>query len=85
MGGGGAGGANNVNGTVGTVNTGGGGGGGGGTSSGVAGGSGIVIFRYLTSELLQANIYISGGTISTSGGYTIHSFTSTGTTTVTVA
>jgi hypothetical protein len=44
-----------------------------------------VIFRYLTSEASSAGVAISGGTITTSGAYTIHSFTSTGSTTVTVA
>jgi hypothetical protein len=44
-----------------------------------------VIFRYLTSDAIQAGISVTGGTITTSGGYTIHSFTSTGSTTVTVA
>jgi hypothetical protein len=52
---------------------------------GSAGGSGVVIFRYLTSDASQAGISVSGGTVTTSGGYTIHSFTSTGATTVTVA
>lgn len=51
--GGGAGNENNVgNGTAGTANTGGGGGGtGGGTRIGGAGGSGVVIVRYLTADL----------------------------------
>jgi hypothetical protein len=83
-GGGGAGG-NAVNtaaadGTAGTVNTGGGGGAGGarttgGGGTGAAGGSGVVILRYLTSS--ASNFTITGGTITTSGSYTIHSFTST--------
>jgi hypothetical protein len=63
-------------------------GGGGGVSQiigGTAGSSGIVIFRYLTSDASSAGISVSGGTVTTSGGYTIHSFTSTGSTTVTVA
>jgi hypothetical protein len=68
------------------VNTGGGGGGSGGTGgTSAAGGSGIVIFRYRTSDASSAGISVSGGTVTTSGGYTIHSFTSTGSTTVTVA
>jgi hypothetical protein len=61
---------------AGTANTGGGGGGGAGgvgTGSG-AGGSGIVIVRYLTSD--AQDLTISGGTKSTSGSYTIHTFTS---------
>jgi hypothetical protein len=41
-----------------------------------------VIFRYLTSEASSAGISVSGGTVTTSGGYTIHSFTSSGTVTV---
>jgi hypothetical protein len=49
------------------------------------GGSGVVIFRYLTSEASFAGISVSGGTVTRSGAYTIHSFTSTGSTTVTVA
>lgn len=72
-GGGGAG--SNSNGTAGTVNTGGGGGGGdrSGTSLGGAGGSGIVIISYLGSQRG------TGGGISSSGGYTIHTFTASGT------
>ena len=66
------------------MNTGGGGGGAGQGSTGGTGGSGVVIFRYLTSDASSAGISVSGGTITTSGGYTIHSFTSTGSTTVTV-
>ncbi len=72
--------------TAGAVNTGGGGGGGSygdGTSfgafsapgplPGANGGSGIVILRYLGSQRG------SGGTVTSSGGYTIHTFTSSGT------
>jgi hypothetical protein len=40
------------------------------------------VFRYLTSDASQAGIAVSGGTITSSGGYTIHSFTSSGTVTV---
>ena len=59
---------------AGGANTGGGGGGGSHSSSvGGAGGSGIVIVRYYGSQ--QA----TGGTITSSGGYTIHTFTSSGT------
>jgi hypothetical protein len=61
--------------TAGTVNTG-GGGGGGYNSAGAAGGSGIVVVRYLGAQRA------TGGTITTSGGYTIHEFTSSGTFTV---
>jgi hypothetical protein len=56
--------------TAGTVNRGGGGGGGG---SGAAGGSGIVIVRYL------GGTRGSGGTITSAGGYTYHTFTASGT------
>jgi hypothetical protein len=52
---------------------------------GAAGGSGVVIFRYRTADASSAGISIGGGTITTSGDYTIHSFTSTGSATVTVA
>jgi hypothetical protein len=73
-GGTGGGGAGNFASTAGsgTINT---GGGGGGTSSGTAGagGSGIVIISYLGSQRG------SGGTVTSSGGYTIHTFTSSGT------
>jgi hypothetical protein len=72
--------------TAGTANT--GGGGGGSDNSGQvasAGGSGIVIFRYLASEAIQAGLSIAGGLLSTSGGYNIHSFIITGSDTVTVS
>ena len=74
LGGGGAG-AISSTGTAGTANTGGGGGGkytGSGTFGG-AGGSGIVIISYLGSQRG------TGGTVTSSGGYTIHTFTSSGT------
>jgi hypothetical protein len=74
-GGGGAGGA--ANGTSGSANTGGGGGGGGWDTpswgAGGAGGSGIVIIRYAGAQRG------TGGTVTSSGGYTIHTFTSSGT------
>lgn len=73
IGGGGKGGAGGNPGVPGTVNTG-GGGGGGGTH---AGGSGKVVIRYATGTLSA-----TGGTITTSGGYTVHTFTSDGTFTV---
>jgi hypothetical protein len=41
--------------------------------AGAAGGSGIVIVRYLGSQRA------TGGTVTSSGGYTIHTFTSSGT------
>ncbi|MFZ3009730.1 MAG: glycine-rich domain-containing protein [Candidatus Microsaccharimonas sp.] len=77
VGGGGTGGAGsgsvNGGGSNGTANTGGGGGGGsynGGYANGGQGGSGIVIIRYLTGSLTAV-----GGTVTTSGPYTIHTFT----------
>lgn len=63
-----------ASGSAGTANTGGGGGGGdwdGG--NGGNGGSGVVIIRYLGSQRG------TGGTVTSSGGYTIHTFTSSGT------
>lgn len=60
-------------GAAGTANTGGGGGGGGYNGTGGAGGSGVVIIRY--AGLPRA----TGGTITQSGGYTIHAFTTSGT------
>ncbi len=77
-GGGGAGGvgaANNA-GTSGTSNTGSGGGGGNyntAFAAGGAGGSGIVIIRYAGAQRG------TGGTVTSAGGYTIHTFTSSGT------
>jgi hypothetical protein len=70
----GGGGAANANGTVNT------GGGAGATASGsgttgLSGGSGIVIISYPTGTYTA-----TGGTITTSGGRTIHTFTATGTT-----
>ena len=70
--GGGGTGATNGNATAGGTNT--GGGGGGGQSGGPAsGGSGIVIIRYSGSQRG------TGGTVTSSGGYTYHTFTSSGT------
>lgn len=77
-GGGGAGG-NAAAGTAGTANTGGGGGGGGrgsgttGTFAGGNGGSGIVIISYPGPQRG------TGGTVTSSGGNTIHTFTTSGT------
>jgi hypothetical protein len=68
--GGGGNGTSNATGGAGSVNT--GGGGGGGSVSG-AGGSGLVVIRYLGAQRG------SGGTVTSSGGYTIHTFTSSGT------
>lgn len=75
-GGGGAGGAVGAGGNNGSSNTGGGGGGGSGggpTAAGGTGGSGVVIVRYTGSQRG------SGGTVSNSGGYTYHTFTTSGT------
>ena len=78
LGGGGAGSAGTSGqgpGVAGTVNTGGGGGGGNYNSTGGgAGGSGIVIIRYSGSQRGYG-----GNTITTTGGYTIHKFTASGT------
>jgi hypothetical protein len=62
-------------GIAGTANTGGGGGGGFSyaAGNGGAGGSGIVIISYPTGSITA-----TGGTMTTSGGYTIHTFTSSG-------
>jgi hypothetical protein len=76
LGGGGRGGlGNSPLAVVGTPNTGGGGGGAGEAQSnpGRSGGSGVVIVRYLGSPAG------TGGTITQSGGYTIHTFNSNGT------
>ena len=81
LGGGGAssGTSGNTTGTGGTANTGSGGGGGSGTSNtGGAGGSGLVIIKY-SGTTTKA----TGGTITTSGGNTFHTFTSSGTFTYT--
>lgn len=73
-GGGGAGSiGNSTNGTAGSANTGGGGGGSGGNGNAANGGSGIVIISYLGSQRG------TGGTVTSSGGYTIHTFTSSAT------
>jgi len=74
-GGGGNGGQSANNGTGGVANTGGGGGGGGyrgADYAGGTGGSGIVILRYLGARRG------TGGTITSVGGYTIHTFTTSG-------
>lgn len=60
--------------TSGAVNKGAGGGGGQNPGPGAAGGSGIVIIRYLADAPIA-----TGGTITSSGGYQIHTFTSSGT------
>jgi hypothetical protein len=80
LGGGGQGGDNQgSSGAAGTANTGGGGGGRGkynlGSGTGGAGGSGLVIVRYSGTQVGGA----TGGTVVTTGGYTYHTFTSSGT------
>ena len=79
VGGGGAGGTQGspstaeVAGTPGSANTGGGGGGGSGNGGdGGSGGSGVAIFRYPGSQVM------SGGSVSSGGGYTYHTFTTSG-------
>jgi hypothetical protein len=69
----GGGGAGNAPGVAGTANTGGGGGGAPSSFNGGAGGSGVVIVSYAGSQAF------TGGTVTTSGGNTIHTFTSSGT------
>lgn len=79
-GGAGGGGAGGQPGTAGTANTGSGGGGAGSTSAYTglkasgAGGSGVVILRYQAP-----NAIATGGTITSSGGYIYHKFTTSGT------
>jgi hypothetical protein len=75
LGGAGGGGAGSIStaGTAGTANTGGGGGGGANANNGGAGGSGIVIISYAGAQKG------TGGTVTSSGGNTIHTFTTSGT------
>jgi hypothetical protein len=76
--GGGGSGSGPGNAVAGTPNTGGGGGGQGHSSGAAAtGGSGIVIVRYPGAQRA------TGGTVTSSGGYTIHTFTTVGSTTFT--
>jgi len=70
-GGGGTGANGGSGGSAGTANT--GGGGGAQNGGGFAGGSGVVIIRYAGSQLA------SGGTVTSAGGYTYHTFTTSGT------
>jgi hypothetical protein len=74
--GGGGNGGNGGVGSPGTANTGGGGGGSAGTTTAVGnnGGSGIVIISYTSTVPL-----FTGGTVTTSGGKQIHTFTASGT------
>jgi hypothetical protein len=62
-----------VSASSGTANTGAGGSGGFSGGSATSGGSGLVIVRYLGAQRG------TGGTVTSSGGYTIHTFTSSGT------
>jgi len=71
--GGGGSGSTSGAGIAGSANTGGGGGGGGTTANGGNGGSGQVVIAYLGSQRG------TGGTVTSVGGYTIHTFTSSGT------
>ena len=72
--GGGGAGSNTTTATSGSANSGGGGGGAYNSAAvGGAGGSGIVIIAYLGSQRG------TGGTVTSSGGYTIHTFTTSGT------
>lgn len=71
--GGGGNGTDSIVGIAGTANSG-GGGGGSCNNTGGAGGSGVVIFSYPTGSFTA-----TGGTITTAGGNTIHTFTSSGT------
>lgn len=73
--GGGDGGNFDYQGTAGAANRGGGGGGAGNLGTGNSGGSGIVMVRYITTA--AAGLTVSGGSVSTSGSYTIHTFTGT--------
>lgn len=80
LGGGGTGGnQSGSSGTAGGTNTGSGGGGRGrwnaGSGTGGAGGSGLVIVRYSGSQVIGS----TGGTVVENGGYTYHTFTSSGT------
>ena len=79
--GGGSGGSGGGNGSSGTNGKGGGGGGNawGGSSDG---GKGVVVVAYKTDESDGVSTASTGGTVTTSGAYTIHTFTSSGTFTV---
>ena len=69
----GGGGSSGISNSNGTANTGGGGGSQANSVAAGTGGSGIVIISYLGSQR------DTGGTVTSSGGYTIHTFTSSGT------
>ena len=72
-GGGGAGTTGSGTGSPGTANLGGGGGGSGATNAGAQGGSGVVIISYVGAQ------QFGGGVVTSSGGNTIHTFTTSGT------
>ena len=79
-GGGGTGGSATLSATAGTSNTGGGGGGGGNgnpNGNGFSGGSGIVIIRYTTTFSLATST-TGNPTVTTTGGYNIYTWTSSG-------
>ena len=61
---------------AGTANRGNGGDGTGGSALGSAGGSGIVVVGYLTSDV--TGLTVTGGTATTDGSYTVRSFTTVG-------
>jgi len=75
----GAGGNTVTNGGNGAANRGGGGGGGGNGSTGGNGGSGVVIITYKTDGSDGVSTGSTGGVITTSGAYTIHTFTASST------
>jgi len=66
-------GTSSTTGAAGGANTGNGGGGSNFSNAAGAGGSGLVIIRYLGAQKA------TGGTVTSSGGYTIHTFTTSGT------
>lgn len=79
-GGGGNGGSNGTGQQDGTANTGGGAGGAGaGSGPFKAGGSGIVIMSFVTADFVALGWIGTGGTITTNGANTVHTFTSSGT------
>lgn len=80
-GGGGAGSSGNGNGSNAIANTGSGGGGAMGAYTGGNGGSGVVIISYVTADFGTC----TGGTITTNGAYTVHTFNSSGTFTAVAA
>jgi hypothetical protein len=53
-------------------------------TAGGAGGKGVVIVRYITTDVAAQGLSsVTGGTITTSGNYTIHTFNDTGSLVVT--